>query len=550
MDQFKNNQILNKNHVRVLTLLFALFFLGCQPSDFLNSDSRLEGGFALNSIESFFLYSEQVQIQIVDNNGHGVSGVKAFLSSESAFLAEGTIGQSVANSEGVWITGDLNGYITLTHDLLNYSLMTVSAQGYLPTTYQNISWTQGLVFPIEKDFYALGAIHVLAQPKGFKTQKDGQVDFGISVSSANRDQILGFHLNMILSPFSEMMEILGQDFTVPSNLAFPEQDESYIFPFTMEKSKQSIRFLGRGQKTFVTLSGRFPVKPVFDAMRNDKSFSDIMNYFDMKGATVTGCNLQSDNQQQSVTINEQKIEAEKTFKLPAVFNPASEMLVAVSFSELQDKSFIPVDIRRIESNTKPILKTLGPAPLLLNVKYPVVDLSYRDLVKTMSSRFVSWEQESVAPEMLPFLKSPKILSDSSMLEIELPQLPTGLADRGMLVELSLVIEQEVGVPRVEGEEPDREGEMPSDQATEKVNQIRPLRKIYLSQWQDKVIIKNPEGLKVPKGKKRWSVTLMAGPTIESSNSKDLRADESASRGLIELFNISKVTHVTYSAKDF
>ncbi|MBX3023070.1 MAG: hypothetical protein KF799_15445 [Bdellovibrionales bacterium] len=293
---------------------------------------------------------------------------------------------------------------------------------------------------------------------------DGKVDFGLVIPAMRREQMLAFDVASIISPRSDKIEIVGNQIDIPSNIALPDQRETYIFPITFNKPDYRLYVRTPGQYRIGVTHGQFPLQRVVNDIRGGKSFLDVVNYFDFKEGGERILDVTGNVSGMDLTVNQIPFTGSFTVKAPAF--AAKNAMLALSLIE-QNGSFLPSDVKRftpgqsinMKTNTsvgQPSLlavmldassKALDPsqatqilrqflAPLMVetlapaNVVIPMVDTP--DFNK-LSFAFTS-AVNGAAPEFMPLIAKPAV--NGQVISFEIPQLPNGVSAAAMYLSLS------------------------------------------------------------------------------------------------------------------
>lgn len=174
---------------------------------------------------------------------------------EGAFVMAGIKpGKPFANN---WGFTDANGEIDFSHAGLSGPLMvTAGAAGYQYFSLVSVD-ANDIVIPLEAlasapTTYEVGDfVSGIDVNNGLFNSGDGNVDLAFVLTAMTIEDILSFDMDSMLGPM-ELMEVLGQQFEVPSNLFIPEQYELFTL---IEKDHYTI-YLPGGNHTLCALSCR------------------------------------------------------------------------------------------------------------------------------------------------------------------------------------------------------------------------------------------------------------------------------------------------------
>ena len=371
--------------------------------------------------------------------------------------------------------------------------------------------------------YQLRPVPVQPQPElkgtatGFNLKdNDDIMDFALVMPAVQKREMLAFNINMFISPETDRITVYGSPVDLPSNTSVPKQKERYgIFPVTMDKGVYRMYFEQPGNQKIVTIHGQFPFNKVVKAMKNGKSFIDVMNDFTLKGGSLRNIVINLPTQNLEVPIGELVFNQPRSFTAPNF--AADEFLLAASLSPW-DGQYYPTDFKNVPANTAFNLNTaLGDQPqLVLAVKKKSEETKVSG---KLSAAFVPFAPNA-KPSLLPLIESPTVASYTQF-TVALPALPQGFYEVGAYMTFSTVV---------------KEGEDANGREKEKVTK---LWEVYADNWMSQVSLPQWPGETAPAGVKRWDVLLMANQTGPLHNQVAF-----GSR------SFETVTHATHSATDF
>lgn len=394
--------------------------------------------------------------------------------SQSGFpVANANLLLGVEYSEDRFFTADENGVVTVPADLWQENMaLTVGADNFIRASYLDMApGTYDLVMnelPKERNYGVSGIT------KGFGSlKKDGWADFSMVAPSFDRQQLIGFELSYVISDQMDTMTIYGQDISIPSNISFPKQKESYgFFPVTLDKPTYRMPFYFPGEYQLAAIHGRFPFKEVVGKMRDGQSVFEVVNDFQFKQVGLTTLDISGPSHEQDLEINHIQFDEEKTIATPAFSQ--DDILMFISLNQ-NEKGYFPSGLRRVEpssnaklqfaqgfehhllavltqegtgegkakiSNKMSIqimpLNSSAPVSLLNRVESPVVNGTSIEMRPPERNRFVRdggtylsltsiQTKENPHVEMYETRKLWEVYADRWVEAVDLPQWPTGLS---------------------------------------------------------------------------------------------------------------------------
>lgn len=497
------------SRIRFSVLAGALFLMlgmmGCQGQreTQLNPSRKIQGG----KHGLLMLAPQASSFQVVDPLGRPVGFARIMIGWEPGVPFESNV--LTADADGFWFAPE-----AWTEPLP----VTIEVAGFVRATYFETDPAGGVLLQVRpktilKPEYELGGV-----TSGFDVKnRDGLVDFSLTLPVVKPEDLFQFNLDMMLSPYMDSMSVLGRKMEVPSNISFPQQRESYILPLTIEKPTYRMAFAEPGVKHMVTIAGQFPIKPVFDAFRKGSSFSDVINDFSMLGISEHKVEVTQKRQRQDLPVYQNKLGNMRRVTAP-VFNAQNEVLLAVSVAS-HPQGLYPVDVKRLNNNQVLPMKHHSADPFVLALVRSKSDFDGQTSSERLSASLEPWGLDGQSIELLPMMADPEVLSPLS-LRVPLINLPGGYHQSGTLIKLSSIKPTRDAKGQVIGEERELVWE------------------VYSSAWSDEVSMPKFPGLAMPQGLKRWSVSLFASKT------SDVKVK--SMKTLVE----GEVTHVTHSNVDF
>jgi hypothetical protein len=372
--------------------------------------------------------------------------------------------------------------------------------------------------------------------------RDGKVDFGLMIPAISRSQLLAFDIATVLSPQIDVITILGNDVNIPSNIAFPDQIEDYIFPVRLNKPDYRLYVRNPGHYKVSAIHGQFALQRVVSEIRAGKSIFDVINHFNFLEEGRKELDVQQNLTGIDMSVNQTPYDG-TPINVTAPNFAQGNIMVALSMVD-ENGLLRPNDLKRFQPGQSMALKTdSSPQHQILALMLPDSNaLAYfamdflRPLANIdgppkfsmdpaakkpqdwtiMSFALTPTNGGTVTPQFLPLVNRPTL--NNNVLTLQAPQLPAGLDATATYLVLSEVEITTNGKVRVEHKTRLWEVWSPGW-----LNQFE-LPKVTIARRADRTY--------------RWEVMYMARPS-------NLGAPTTG-QGL----DLSTVTHVTRAALDF
>jgi hypothetical protein len=274
------------------------------------------------------------KIRILNEQGLPIIGADVMVGHES--------GKPFTNN---LLKTDSSGAITVTDEWQSTQPITVSATGYLRTTFLNVE-------PQANEFQ-LHTVDVMNQVeiKGTTTsfpefKRDGKVNFGLVYPALHRTQLAQFDMNSFLSPQFDQIHVITQTVSIPSNLTLPEQQQSYILPITLNKPDYRLYVRSPGGYRVMANHGQFPFKQVVSALRDGKAFYEVLNLFKFTEYGQRDVVVNDKIDGQDIPVNQVQVTNSINVQAPTL--AADQVMLSASLVSQGDMYFMS-DIKRVES---------------------------------------------------------------------------------------------------------------------------------------------------------------------------------------------------------
>lgn len=381
---------LNKN--LALTLIASLSMVSCgAPKDAGSLKSQTQK-------TTYILNSKIVNstLTVTDQAGNAIADAKVL------------IGSAVDTPfSGNYLITDASGSLAIPAGWTSAQPVTIDAPGFVRTTFMNQT-------PIAQNY------QLRAAPGTAKLEVDGTAtDFGniqggdtadvaLVMPMLTHGQYLNFQLNSILSPENDVLDVMGRQVMVPSNLAVPNQSLNYsFFNITLNKPGYRQFFTDSGTHKMTATHCQFPVTDVVDAIRAKKSFFEILNFFDFVGGSVRTAQITASRTNLDIPVGEMSFSPSIPIQAP-MFDSKYGM-VAISLVD-DGGTFFPADLKRVMSKAQATLKfptQSSASGEVLSVLKQTANVTVGAIADEMSSVMLPSNQSN-AIEFLPIVKSPSV----------------------------------------------------------------------------------------------------------------------------------------------
>lgn len=279
------------------------------------------------------------------------------------------------------------------------------------------------------------------------TNGDKLIDFGLVMPALSKADILNFDLDQVISPYTDVLSVAGQQAPLPSNVSLPTQKENYIFNLTVSKPIYRLLTPTLGAKRFFAARGRFPFKPVVDELRAGKPFYELLNYFSILGGGLRDVNVLNANTNLDIPGNE--LEFKNSLQVQTANTNSDEVLVMLAASQVAD-TMIPTDVKKAAGSQSITLTSLASQPAFV---VSVVKKQSEFMAKTpgadrMSASIMPYVA-GVKQTLLPLVADPSIRSSDGLV-ITFPQAPNvpGINSLASSVVISDLIENQNGDSKI------------------------------------------------------------------------------------------------------
>lgn len=315
--------------------------------------------------------------------------------------------------------------------------ITVDARGFVRQTLLGQSPSDMLIqlHPLENNpqLYVSGTITDLPV-----VNKDKLVDFSVVLTTFSQNDFIHINQNQFISPYADNMSLLGKVAPVFSNVSLPEQKENYGLPLTLSKPIYTTFFPTTGEKKLVSMSGQFPFKQVADSLKNDKTFFDVINDFEIH--SLGRLDLQFIQNTSGVDFSGAMLflNDKALIKAPAIQNQEQALILPMN---PVGNYFLPSGIKKLNSSETAQFNTLNSSSLRILIMIKKTDdfKVANDQIRVSALFLEPLDQNSSI--YLPLIEDPVPVSTYPISFKTAPfSAPQGLYPSGTMMVLSTVNE--------------------------------------------------------------------------------------------------------------
>lgn len=391
---------------RLLSAALVVFTLGCSKNKSETPKSEIVR----------FLWSEKNQaeanIKILNQFGEPVAQAQILIGASNGTPFKGN-----------FLTTDKSGQALVPSTWTTQEHVTVDAAGFVRQTLLNQN--PGDITIKLSPLSLASRPEINGKVSGLPVSNgDKLIDFALVMPSMTRADLLNFDLSSVISPYSDIISVVGQEAKIPGNVSLPSQKESYLFPITLSKPVYRLTSANLGAKRLFAVRGQFPFKKVIDEMRAGKQFYDLVNYFSIQGGGMRDITLVNPVTTLDIPANELAFAA-KIKTQPAVA-AADEVLMVVAVSEVAN-TLVPTDIKKSTGEAVLAMSTLaGSKSFIVNVIKRQSDFDAAATATSGTDRVsagLSVHNETIKPVLLPLVDNPSVVTTAGY-TISLPAKPT------------------------------------------------------------------------------------------------------------------------------
>lgn len=379
-----------KTKLFLTSLLFFLASCGDKNTSILNENMKIGNGFRLDKMESPL-------ITVLNHLGEPLVGAQVLI---GWGVDDPFVGNLLMTSS--------SGQIEVPSEWQDVLPVTVNAHGYTRVTY--FSQTPGpLTFKL-KIAPNSGYYHIKGQTQGHNIKDyDDWINASLIFPPFTKQDMLSFNMAQVMSPFSDQINIRGDNYNVPSNISLPVQKERYFVTIKFDKPTYNLYSDLLTVNKAVALKAKFPFNDVVTDLRNEKPFVDLVNHFTIEGGSIKSLNILQ-NPTVDFDVNEFKFKGKKVFTAPTI--QSDEVILGVSAYQLKNE-LIPTDVKRLESNESLELVTFdqGPSFVAAVLKKKNEMQSNSPNIDRISASFTDFSPQ-FKPHLLSLINKPQKITDN------------------------------------------------------------------------------------------------------------------------------------------
>ena len=268
------------------------------------------------------------QLQINNEAGQPVAGAQIF----------------IGENDSSPLVTDVNGQVEIPKSWTSRAAVTVAATDYLKSTFLDLSPIDNVLQIHRSD--SKQKMEISGTAINFENiKRDGKVDFALVYPALTGRQLLRFNVDTIISSEFDIIKIVTEEVAIPSNLALPEQRESYIVPITLNKPSYRMTVGQKGNYRMMATHGQFPLKQVVDEIRQGKSFYEVVNRFSFIGGGQREVTVQDSSTGQDIPVNQFAYSSKVTVKAP---NYGNDNVMLSAAMVRQGDLYFSADVKRVE----------------------------------------------------------------------------------------------------------------------------------------------------------------------------------------------------------
>lgn len=426
------------------------------------------------------------EIAVTDELGNAIAGAKVLIG-----MAEN------APFAGNLLTADEAGKIVIPGAWSGSLPVTVDAPGYLRATFLGQQPASRVLQIRKKD--PVGEFELKGATSGYTVKNgDGLIDFGLVMSTFAKRDLFNFDIGMVMSPYKDVIEIIGNQVKLPSNVGLPKQNERYIFNINFDKPNYRLYFKTPGTKNVFAVRGRFPLDKVIDGYQDGKELFELVNDFDMQGGTLTQALVAGKSTSLDINVAQATFAQKKTAKAPTLAK--DELMLGLALRKV-GATLHPTDVKIYESKAVlPLDHGDDNAPVLLAALKRKTEMKAGPGVDRVSAAFLPLT-EGASPVFIPLLANPVAKANESV-SIKSVVAPSGITKLATYVVLSRVLEKKGVFPN------ESDGTMFAPVPEPVATTLDNAWEVYGDGWLDTVTLPKWPGDTGLRGTLKWEVSMV------------------------------------------
>jgi hypothetical protein len=303
--------------------------------------------FVLITVSALFLQTPSSAfaanvLRILNSDGQPIAGASVLIGTEANNPFDGNVFYT-----------DANGNLEIPAQWKMALPITITADGYLTTSFVNLEPRSAQLQLHRSDSRSWMEI------KGLTTnyqnvKSDGRVDFSLVIPALSRRDLLQFELSTVLSPETDRIKVLTENVDIPSNMALPEQRESYILPVNLNKPQYRVYVRRPNTYRLTAIQGHFPLKQVINELREGKTLYDVVNLFKFLNGGQRDVLANGNVSGQDIAVNQFRNDAQIEIRAPEL--PEEHVMLSVALND-QNGVYFSSDLKRVAANQQERLIT-------------------------------------------------------------------------------------------------------------------------------------------------------------------------------------------------
>lgn len=406
--------MMTKSILSLAVLGLALQLTGCSKDKTETLQSDIVDRVRWSAIDP----DTAAQIKVVNKFGEPIANAQVLIGQ-----AQG------APFQGNFLQTNAAGIAVVPKDWTTPAHVTVDAAGYVRQTLLN-QRPGNMTLKLNSAYLAQRA-ELRGQVTQLPVQNgDKLIDFGLVMPALTRADILNFDLDHVISPYTDILSVAGQQGSLPSNVSLPTQKENYIIGLTISKPVYRLMVPTLGPKTFYAARGRFPFKKVVDQLRDGAPFYELLNDFSILGGGLRDAQIVTG--QTVLDIPGTELEFKNTVQVQSATTLTDEVLLMLAASDVAG-TLIPTDVKKMNPNQNVSLTSMAGKPAyIVNVIKKQTEFTGRSSGADRLSASLSSYKQGEKQTLLPLVANPSIQVSDSFL-IQLPTAPTTVGINGIAV---------------------------------------------------------------------------------------------------------------------
>ncbi|CAN5654447.1 hypothetical protein BH10BDE1_BH10BDE1_26670 [soil metagenome] len=336
----------------IFSLLILPMIAACS-----NPASSVDGSGARGDALAVLIAPSQAQIAVVDSANQPIAGARVLIGK--------TVGVPFA---GNVVETDSGGVALRPSAWTNEQPVTIEAPGFIRATFFSRK-SETAVFQLRRSPKST-PLQLQGKTTGFGTlTSNGVLDVSLVYPAVPRSQAASLELTQLIGTGVDKVSVYGETLELPSNLAVPNQTETYfmIVPVTLNKPTYRLSVPEAGDYRFAAVRAQFNFKQTIDDLRAGKSFFDLINRLQFRSYSTRDFGIRLPVQSADLPLGEIPLKA--TLAVQAVNVPKGYAMVATAMVE-NDGLCVVTDVKRLLDQEKRTLMSSakGNAVLVRTLK--------------------------------------------------------------------------------------------------------------------------------------------------------------------------------------